>query len=314
MDCWNCFDVNGKGVMSVDEVKPSAPLRKFFLATAILVICFGKPLIDLLRLAAKDDLYSYIPLIPLISLYLIWLQKKSLPSLSEPVRKLAALFFAGGFAIIAGYLFFIHSASLANEDYLALTIFAFLLLFTGACCLFLGGKMSRAIAFPIGLLVFMIPFPEFVRHGIEAFLQHGSAAVADGLFKLSGMPVYQDGLMFRLPGFNLEVATECSGIRSSLMLFIMSLLTGYLFLRKPWNRTMLALAVIPLALLRNGFRIFVIGQLCVRVGPDMIYSPIHRHGGPLFFILALIPLLLLLICLRKSERANKKSPPPTSEI
>jgi exosortase len=128
------------------------------------------------------------------------------------------------------------------------------------------------------------------------------------------MPVYQDGLMFRLPGFNLEVATECSGIRSSLMLFIMSLLTGYLFLRKPWNRTVLALAVIPLALLRNGFRIFIIGQLCVRVGPDMINSPIHRHGGPLFFILALIPLLLLLICLRKSERANKKSPPPTSEI
>jgi exosortase C (VPDSG-CTERM-specific) len=178
----------------------------------------------------------------------------------------------------------------------------------------LGRKLSRAIAFPIGLLVFMIPFPEFVRHGIEAFLQHGSAAVADGLFKLSGMPVYQDGLMFRLPGFNLEVAPECSGIRSSLVLFIMSLLTGYLFLRKPWNRTMLALAVIPLALLRNGFRIFVIGQLCVRVGPEMINSPVHRHGGPLFFILALLPLFLLLVFLRKSERANKKSPPQTSEI
>ena len=300
--------------MSLDEAKPSAQLRKFFLAASVLVLCFGKPLFDLLRLTVKDDLYSYIPLIPLISLYLIWLQKKSLPRLSEPARKLAALFFAGGLAAIAGYWFAVRSASLANEDYLALTIFAFLLFFTGACCLFLGRKLSRAIAFPIGLLVFMIPFPEFVRHGIEAFLQHGSAAVADGLFKLSGMPVYQDGLMFRLPGFNLEVAPECSGIRSSLVLFIMSLLTGYLFLRKPWNRTMLALAVIPLALLRNGFRIFVIGQLCVRVGPEMINSPVHRHGGPLFFILALLPLFLLLVFLRKSERANKKSPPQTSEI
>jgi exosortase C (VPDSG-CTERM-specific) len=300
--------------MSVGEVKPPAQLRNFFLAVAILVLCFAKPLFDLLQLAVKDDLYSYIPLIPLISIYLVWLQKKSLPRFSEPARKLAAMFFAGGSAIIAGYLFVVRSASLANEDYLALTIFAFLLFFTGACCLFLGKEMSRAVAFPIGLLVFMIPFPEFVRHGIETFLQNGSAFVAAGLFKLLGMPVYQDGLMFRLPGFNLEVAPECSGIRSSLVLFIMSLLTGYLFLRKPWNRTMLALAVIPLALLRNGFRIFVIGELCVRVGPEMINSPIHRHGGLLFFILALLPLFLLLILLRKFERANKKSPIQTSEI
>ena len=298
--------------MSVDEAKPSAPLRKFFLATAILVVCFGRPLFDLLRLAAKDDLYSYIPLIPLISLYLIWLQKKSLPRFSDPARKLAALFFAGGLVTIAVYWFGVRSASLADEDYLALTIFAFLLFFTGVCCLFLGKEMLRAIAFPIGLLVFIIPLPEFLRHGIETFLQHGSAAVADGLFKLSGMPVYQDGFMFRLPGFNLEVAPECSGIHSSLVLFIMSLLTGYLFLRKPWNRTMLALAVIPLALLRNGFRIFVIGQFCVRIGPEMINSYIHRHGGPLFFILALIPLFLLLIFFRKSERV--KSPPQTSKI
>ena len=299
--------------MSVDEAKPSAQLRKFFLAVAILVLCFGRPLCDLLRLTIKDDLYSYIPLIPLISIYLVWLQKKSLPCLSEPARKLATLFFAGGLTTIAGYLFAVRSASLANEDYLALIIFAFLLFLTGTCCLFLGRKLSRAIAFPIGLLVFMIPFPEFVRHGIETFLQPGSAAVAAGLFKLSGMPVYQDGLMFRLPGFNLEVATECSGIRSSLALFIMSLLTGYLFLCRPWNRTMLALAVIPLALLRNGFRIFVIGQLCVRVGPEMINSPIHRHGGPPFFILALLPLFLLLIFLRKSERANKNFPTQTSK-
>jgi exosortase C (VPDSG-CTERM-specific) len=299
--------------MSVDEVKPSAQPRKLFLATAILVFCFGRPLFDLLRLAAKDDLYSYIPLIPLISLYLIWLRKKKLPGFSEPARKLAALFMAGGLVTIAGYWLAVRSASLADEDHLALAIFAFLLFFIGACCLFLGKKMLRAIAFPIGLLVFMIPFPEFMRHGIETFLQYGSAAVANGFFKLSDMPVYRDGLMFRLPGFNLEVAQECSGIHSTLVLFITSLLAGQLFLRTAWKRTILALAVIPLALLRNGFRIFVVGQLCVHVGPEMINSSIHRHGGPLFFILALVPLFLLLICLRKSEWVTKKSPIPTTE-
>ena len=158
----------------------------------------------------------------------------------------------------------------------------------------------------------MIPFPEFVRHGIEMFLQHGSAVVAAGMFMLSGMPVYQDGLMFRLPGINLEVAKECSGIHSSLVLFITSLLAGNLFFRTHWKRATLALAVIPLALLRNGFRVFIIGQLCVRAGPEMIDSPVHRHGGPLFFVLSLLPLLLLLVILRKSELTLQKSSPTTT--
>jgi exosortase/archaeosortase family protein len=59
--------------------------------------------------------------------------------------------------------------------------------------------------------------------------------------------------------------------------------------------------VIPLAILRNGFRILVIGLLCVNVGPQMIHSVIHRSGGPIFFVLSLIPLLLLLWWLRKGE-------------
>ena len=66
------------------------------------------------------------------------------------------------------------------------------------------------------------------------------------------------------------------------MLFITSLVAGYFFLRSPGKRTALTLAVVPLALLRNGFRIFTIGQLCIHIGPEMINSPIHRRGGPCF--------------------------------
>jgi len=296
-----------KGVMSANEFN-SARLRFFFLIAAILALCFGKPLYDLLRLAANSDLYSYIPLIPMISAYLIWSQRKNLPRFSEPTDTLAAFFFAGGVAAIAGYLLAARFSSLAYEDCLTLLILGFLLFFTSACCLFLGKEILRAIAFPISLLIFIIPLPEFFRHWTEMFLQHGSAAVAGGLFKLSGTPFFQDGLVFQLPGINLEVAPECSGIHSTLALLITSLVASHLFLRSPWKRATLCLAVIPLALLRNGFRVFVIGQLCVHVGPEMINSPIHHHGGPIFFILSLIPFFLLLIFLRKSERACEKKP------
>ena len=110
------------------------------------------------------------------------------------------------------------------------------------------------------------------------------------------------GLIFQLPGFSMEVAPQCSGIHSSLALFITSLLAGYFFLRSRWKRATLAVAVIPLAMLRNGFRVFTIGELCVHIGPEMINSYIHHHGGPFFFVLSLVPFFLLLYFLMRSDR------------
>jgi exosortase/archaeosortase family protein len=105
-----------------------------------------------------------------------------------------------------------------------------------------------------------------------------------------------------LPNIALRVAQECSGIRSSWVLFITSVLASYLFLRSPWRRAVLVLFIFPLAILRNGFRIMVIGLLCVHIGPEMIHSIIHRRGGPLFFALSLIPLFLLPWWLWRGER------------
>jgi exosortase/archaeosortase family protein len=110
----------------------------------------------------------------------------------------------------------------------------------------------------------------------------------------------------------MEVADECSGIRSSLVLFITSLLAGHLFLNTPWKRAVLTLVVIPIAIVRNGFRIFTIGMLCVHIDPSMINSPIHKRGGPLFFALSLIPFFLLLAWLRRTER--KKRPTAAAAV
>jgi exosortase C (VPDSG-CTERM-specific) len=179
---------------------------------------------------------------------------------------------------------------------------ALLALFLSAAFFCLGPETMRRATFPLTLLLFIIPFPDPLLQAIVSFLQHRSADVAAGLFSLSGMPFLRRDTFFRIPGMLLEVAPECSGIRSTLVLFITSLVAGYLFLRSPWRRAALAIAVVPLALLRNGFRVFAIGELCVHVGPEMIHSPIHKRGGPLFFALSLIPFFLLLLWLRRNDR------------
>jgi len=58
-----------------------------------------------------------------------------------------------------------------------------------------------------------------------------------------------------------------------------SILAANLFLKTRWRRFALVAFAIPLAILRNGFRILVIGLLCVNAGPQMIHSLIHRRGG-----------------------------------
>jgi len=296
---------------------PASPRRKnsippvgFLIAVAILVACFSFPLYQLLRLALSDDLYSAIPLIPFLGLYLVWLKRNDLPHSFVPAAKPAAAFFAAGLVTTAMNWIAPRGSLGVIENYLALNVLALLLFFVAICFSFLGKLFVRAVTFPLALLVFTIPFPGPLRHALESFLQHGSAMFAGMFFDLSGTPVFRDGLTFHLPGCIIQVAPECSGIHSTLVLAITSLIGSWLFLQSPWKRTVLVLAVIPLALARNGFRIFVIGRLCVAYGPQMLSSPIHHHGGPLFFVLSLVPLFLLLIFLRKTEPTK----PPTKKF
>ena len=60
--------------------------------------------------------------------------------------------------------------------------------------------------------------------------------------------------------------------------------------------------VIPLAILRNAFRIFSLAWLSVEVNPNIIDSALHHRGGPIFFALSLIPFFLLLLLFRKLEK------------
>jgi exosortase/archaeosortase family protein len=111
-------------------------------------------------------------------------------------------------------------------------------------------------------------------------------------------------LLLYLPGLSLEVASQCSGIRSTLVLLVTSLLAGELFLVTTWRRIVLAGLVYPLGLLRNGLRIVTIGLLTLRVDPGAIHGPVHRRGGPFFFAASLVPLFIMLFVLKRSERGR----------
>src|SRR6266576_3420790 len=273
----------------------------------LLLAAFGRPLLGLANYAAHSSLHSHIVLIPFVSGYLFYLRRDQLPKERVADLPLGILALAGGLAVFlfAHWLAFAGRAPTDNYYFVLLTI-SFLCCLAAGGFFFFGRDWMRAVAFPLAYLIFMIPMPDAMADALESASKYASAEVANVLFQLSGTPILRAGRIFQLPNITIEVAQECSGIRSSWVLLMTSVLAANLFLKTSWRRTVLVAFIIPLGILRNGFRILVIGLLCVNVGPQMIHSLIHRRGGPAFFMLSLIPFFLVLWWLRKGDVRSRQ--------
>jgi exosortase C (VPDSG-CTERM-specific) len=272
----------------------------------VLLIAFGQPLLALANYTAHSELHSYILLVPLVSAYLLYVRRDQLPKKYCTSIPLGMVLLVSGFGIflLIHWSNFVGPAP-ADNSYFVLVALSLLCCLGAAGFLFLGKDWMRAAAFPLAYLIFIVPMPDAMADALETASKYASAEVANALFHLSGTPFLRAGLVFQLSNITIEVAQECSGIRSSWVLLMTSILAANLFLKTPWRRFALVAFVIPLAILRNGFRILVIGLLCVNLGPQMIHSLIHRRGGPLFFVVSLIPLLLLLGWLHKGETRRR---------
>jgi exosortase C (VPDSG-CTERM-specific) len=269
---------------------------------------FFRPLLSLVAYSADSDLDSYILLIPFISAYLLFLQRMRLTSRYESSPAWASIAAAVGLAALAAAWHF--HRSLSENDSLSLLALAFVASVSLGGFLFLGRKAMAPAAFPFGFIIFMIPLPDIAVQSLETASKLASVEIAAVFFDVFNVPVLRDGNVFQLPGITIRVAQVCSGIHSSVILIISSLIACHLILRTFWRRALMMLSAILLGVVRNGFRILVIGWLCVHVSPRMIDSPIHHQGGPIFFVLSLIPLFLLLWALCRGDRKKPLHPRP----
>jgi exosortase len=148
----------------------------------------------------------------------------------------------------------------------------------------------------------MVPLPSAAAESIIAVLQRGSTEAANGLFALTGVPYIREGFIFHLSTISVEVAEQCSGIRSSLALFITSVLAGHLFLKTGWKKVVLVLSIFPITVFKNGLRIVTLTLLGVYVDERILSSALHQRGGIPFFMLALLLWAPVLWLLRRTER------------
>jgi len=269
-----------------------------FLATLLMsLILFKAALLQLAKFSDHSE-YSYIPLIPLISGFLIFVRRKSVFAKAEPSPWL-------GSSIVAAALLLwfvkdhIGIGSITNLEFSA---FAQVCAWCGLFVVWYGPRAARTVLLPLCLLLFMVPAPDGVLNAIIQFLQQGSAVLSYELFRLLGVPAFREGPMISLPRLTILVAPECSGIRSSISMLILTLAVANLYLRLGWNKVLLVLTLIPLVVLKNAIRIVTLSLLAVYVDPGFLNSPLHHRGGIFFFLIALMLLILIVMVLRRLER------------
>lgn len=260
------------------------------------VVWFWQALTLLYRLSQEQEHYSHVVLIPLLSLYSFYQNRKTIFASEEWSPWLGSIMLAVG---ISWSWFAMQDAASGHVTMIASSMVATL---WGVFVLCYGVKSCRIYAFGLLVLLWMIPLPPVVLHAIIQFLQQMSAEAADVLFVMLGVPVFREGFTFSLTNFTVHVAEECSGIRSTLSLVITSFVAGHFFLRSLWAKFGIVAFIIPLAILKNAFRIVGLSLLANYVDPTFITdSALHRSGGIPLFLLSLVVLFSLVWLLRKFE-------------
>lgn len=266
----------------------------------ICVVAFRAPLSALRNLALRDEDYNYIALIPAISMGLLFLERRRVfvlprycPAIGLPV-------------MLAGVLaYFASELPPLRPESLSLAVLAAVLVWLGAFVLCSGPGTFRRAAFPLLFLLFMLPPPAFVLDKVIETLRAGSTEVSYALFRLAGVPVLKKGFSLLLPGAEIEVARQCSGIRSSASLLIAGLLAGHVFLQSTSRKILLALCIVPVMIFKNAARIVAISLLGVYSDRSYFYGSFHhQYGGLAVSALAVALLLPLIWMLRRSEQPD----------
>ena len=284
-------------MMIIREIMGRSTFFLLFLVLSIML--FYNPLELLVKSSLDNELYSHIILIPMVSLYLIFTRWR------EIFQNNGTSFIPGSIFIVVGVgLYFVGGEfvmRLDQNDFLSMMTFAAVHCWIGGFVLFFGLESSRRALFPLLFLLFMVPVPGFLMERVIHLLQVWSTEVSYGIFKLTGVPIFREGFTFHLPGVSVEVAKQCGGIRSSLVLFIVSVLAGHLFLASWKRKVILSLWVLPITIVKNAIRIVTLTLLAVYVNPRILDSTLHRRGGIPFFVVALSLFGVVLWFLVRSE-------------
>lgn len=261
----------------------------------LLALGYAPVLYRLFRQWMDDPDMGHGLFVPLVAGYVVWQQRRELISAPAPGNWLGLLVVVWGALQLA-------IATLGVELFLART--AFVISLVGVILTVAGAQVARKLAFPLFLLLFMVPIPAVIFNQITFPLQLLASRLAELVLSVAGVPVFREGNILELPSQKLSVVEACSGIRSLLSLSFLSLVYAYFFDRDVWMRWVLLAAAVPIAIVANATRVTLTG-LIGEYNKELAEGFFHAAEGWVIFMLALLLLVLTHQFIRRAVAAAR---------
>ncbi len=241
------------------------------LLSAALVWSYWSTLIDLTRDWRRDENYSAGQLVPLASLYLVWQERKTLAGCWVRVCWWGAgLILLGQLARAYGLLFLYESA----ERYSMVVTVA------GVVMLVAGSEVFHRLRWVLLFLFLMVPLPGQVHNAVSGPMQDQATAGAVFFLELIGLTVAREGNVILLNDVvPLTVAEACSGLRMLTAFVVVGCVLAYLVNRPAWQRVVLVVSTVPVAIACNLVRLVITAVLFLVVSGETAEKFFHDFAG-----------------------------------
>lgn len=265
-----------------------------WLLVGLLAAVFAPGLVALAEVWASVDYLSHGFVVPVVALWAFYRERPRRVNLeaSPDRRGLAVLGLA-----FATYLLGLAAGSVTLQGVALVAAVAGLVLFRR------GARWLRALAFPVGFLIFMVPPPSSWVTPVIVQLQLFVSRASVSLLEAFSVQVTRDGNVLSLPGGeSLFVAEACSGVTSVITLTPLALLLAHYTLKRWDLRIILVASAVPLAMIGNLARVVATVLVSIEMGAERATTgPPHEALGLLTYLVACGLMLALGALLRRLE-------------
>jgi exosortase D (VPLPA-CTERM-specific) len=282
------------------QLRLGSPAYMYWLLAIAIVVAtvpFARVLAGLYDIWNLKPEYSHGIILPLLSVFLIWRQRRELRTLPLTGSWYGVLLIAAGLLMrFLGERTTMHT----------LEHYAFLLVLYGVILALTGTTMFRRLWMPLLILLFAVPLPSLFNNELSLQLQLLSSRIGVWLIRAAGVSVLLEGNIIDLGTYQLEVAEACSGLRYLFPLMTLAFILAYVFRGPLWKRIAIFLASVPITVLMNSLRIGIIGITVDRWGPAMAEGTLHAFEGWLVFMLCTAALVITALALARVGQSRTR--------